>query len=689
MPAKRRDIQGLRAVAVVAVVVNHLTGHPVSGFAGVDVFFVISGYLISGILLRDLGAGLGPVGYLAAFYKRRVRRILPAAVVVIALTLLAAHQVFTASRFAATRTDGWWSLLFAANWHFIDVDTNYFTAGGPVSPLQHYWSLAVEEQFYLVWPILVLLAALAARRFSRRASVGVAALTITGVTLAVAAAQTVTEPTTAYFSSFTRGWELGLGAVLACTPALRIPRWAMTGASWAGVGLIAVALFVRDGFPFPGAILPCVGSALVIAAGRDREPRVPLLTNWVAVRVGDISYSVYLVHFPVIVLLSAWTLDRSPSFYTAAALLILGAAAALYGLVERPILNSGWLQPRRAARDRAAAADEPVGTQRWVITAGVAIVAALIAIALQPDQNAAIRQRYQAVNAPSEQPQPALPIRLAALQKQIAAALRANHYPVLHPTMTDATSGNFASAAVIACGRNSLPPIRSCTVGPAHAPHTIYVTGDSTSAVYAEALTSIVETMPHWRLVIRSGFGCPFSAGHYQEVEGAQSGCGSHNDTVVREIEQLRPDVLVVTDEYRRQAPLGETRQLSARAQIADVDRELAKVRSRVGALVRLAPPPGGADIANCYRPGSAPVQCVSRPSSTWLALEAADHRAAMRMQDTFVDPRGWFCSPTGYCPSFVGGVPTMYDGTHATPAYMHKIAPVLGDALQRAGVLP
>src|ERR1700755_1590930 len=109
--AKRREIQGLRAVAVVAVVVSHLSGHPVGGFVGVDVFFVISGYLITGILLRDLGTGLGPLGYLTAFYRRRVPRLRPAAVLVIALTLLAAHQLFSAGRYASTRTDAGWSLI--------------------------------------------------------------------------------------------------------------------------------------------------------------------------------------------------------------------------------------------------------------------------------------------------------------------------------------------------------------------------------------------------------------------------------------------------------------------------------------------------------------------------------------------------------------------------------------------------
>lgn len=689
---KRRDIQGLRAVAVVAVVVDHLTGHPIGGFVGVDVFFVISGYLITAILLRDLGAGLGPLAYLATFYRRRVRRIVPAAVLVIALTLLAAHQVFGTARFASTRTDGWWSLIFWANWHFIDVNTNYFTAGGPVSPLQHYWSLAVEEQFYLAWPVLIFLAALVTGR--RRLSVALAAVAIIALSAAVAAAQSASTPTTAYFSSFTRGWELGLGALLACLPALQLARPARTALSWAGTVLIATSLFVADqaaGFPWPGALLPCMGTVLVLAAvGSDgREPWTPLLTNRLAVRLGDISYSVYLVHFPVIVFLAAGMSDHGAYFYTAAPLLTLGLACALHGLVERPILNSDWLQPRRAARDRAAAAAAPVRTTRWVAAGSVAVVAALIAIALQPDASLALRKQYQAANASSRQPGAPLPLRLATLQRQIAAALRATTYPTLHPSMADATSGDFAARSLLECGQSTLVPIGTCTIGPAHARHTLYVTGDSTSLVYAEALMPIIAAKPQWHMVIRSGFGCPFSAAVYRQVEDTQSGCSNHNETVVQEVDRLRPDLLVVTNEYRAQTPVGTTSPASPTEQSADVQRELARVRPAVGTAALIAPPPGGADLQDCYRPGAAPIRCVVRPSPTWLALEAADHAAARRAGLAYLDSRAWFCSPAGYCPSFVGDVPTMYDNVHATAAYMRTIAPVVQDALRRANVLP
>jgi peptidoglycan/LPS O-acetylase OafA/YrhL len=689
---KRRDIQGLRALAVVAVVANHLTGHPAGGFVGVDVFFVISGYLITGILLRGLDAQRGPAVYLAAFYRRRARRILPAAVVVIAVTLLAAHSVFETNRFATTRGDAWWSFIFWANWHFVDVKTNYFTASGPISPFEHFWSLAVEEQFYFVWPIVTLLVAFAVGKRLRRVSIAVAAIVIGGASLVLAAAHSVSEPTTTYFSSFTRAWELGVGALLACVPAIRASRPVLTAASWIGTIFIVAAMFGTDPagvFPLTGVAMACIGGALVIAAGSVRTAWNPLLTNWIAGRIGDLSYSLYLVHFPVIVLLAAAMTDHGADFYTAAILLTLAGSCALYALVERPVLDSNWLCPKDESRDRTSRSSDPVGIKRWVAVAMVCGIAGLVTIGLQPDPNAALAKEYQAINSRPQRTATTLPMQLASLQKQIAIALRATTYPTLHPSMDDATTGDFASRRIIACGRDALAPLSSCTIGPRSATHTIYVTGDSTSAVYAEAFTSMVESMPGWRLIIRSGFGCPFSSAVYQQVDDAQGACGSHNDTVVQEIHRLRPDVLIVTNEFRQQTPVGATTAVSAKAQAADVDRELTEVRSAVGTEVLLAPPPGGADLQDCYRPDASPVHCVVRPSRTWLDLANAERASTKRFDETFIDPRGWFCSPAGYCPAFVAGVPTMYDATHATQAYMRTIAPVMRTTLRRAHVLP
>ncbi|MDY0828183.1 acyltransferase family protein [Microbacterium sp. BG28] len=356
-PAPRRDIQGLRALAVLAVVGAHAVGWPRGGFVGVDVFFVISGFLITGLLLREVEA-TGRVS-LARFYGRRARRLVPAAVVVLTLTVGAGFVVFNAVVAERTLHDAVWSALFAANWHFAAEGTDYFHATDAASALQHFWSLSVEEQFYLVWPGVVVLSLLLLPAAARRGRRG--RLTVAGIAAAVvlasalwAASQTASEATVAYFSTLTRAWELGAGAVLAAAAPLlaRIPRPVGGTMAWVGLAGIVTAFAVIDpavgGFPAPWAALPVAATALVLAGGVGGDPRhrhLFPLTNPLSVFVGDMSYSLYLWHFPVIVLASVVLAGRDQALW-----LTLGAIAVLslatYLIVEQPLryapLVSRW-----------------------------------------------------------------------------------------------------------------------------------------------------------------------------------------------------------------------------------------------------------------------------------------------------------------------------------------------------------
>ena len=203
----RTDVEGLRAIAVTAVVAFHagvpfLTG----GFVGVDVFFVISGFLITGLLLRE-AQSTGRVGF-KDFYARRARRILPAATLVLVTTMIAASFVQPLLELYKTAQAVLASGLYYANWYFIGVDTDYFAQNAAESPVLHYWSLAVEEQFYLGWPLLVLGAVVLSRRaplIGSRIIVAVFAC-VTLASLALSILTTLSDPTTAYMSTFTRAW---------------------------------------------------------------------------------------------------------------------------------------------------------------------------------------------------------------------------------------------------------------------------------------------------------------------------------------------------------------------------------------------------------------------------------------------------------------------------------------------------
>ncbi|MBO0841758.1 MAG: acyltransferase, partial [Nocardioides sp.] len=348
----RTDIQGLRAVAVGLVIAAHLgLPHLAGGFVGVDVFFVLSGFLITTLLLREADR-TGRVS-ISQFYVRRARRILPAATLVIMAVLAFAALRLPTTQVTDSANDGAWAAFFLANVHFAQAGVDYFNQSG-TSLFQHYWSLSVEEQFYLVWPVLALVVA---ARFGRRwfaVVAGVGAVASLGWSVYL----TAHEPAAAYFSTPARAFELAAGALLACwigASGRTLARpWALASAGLGVVLLAAATLEFTDSTPFPGvdALVPVVGTVALLAAG-PATPVGRLLSLPPMRYVGDISYSLYLWHWPLIVLAPHLIPDFDHDLRRRAlAVLIAVALAALsHRFVEVPFqarrvrLVSGGLRP--------------------------------------------------------------------------------------------------------------------------------------------------------------------------------------------------------------------------------------------------------------------------------------------------------------------------------------------------------
>lgn len=346
----RRDIQFLRALAVASVVLYHFfPGRILSGFLGVDVFFVISGFLITSLILREVATT--STLSLTRFWVRRIRRIFPAAIVVIVVTAVATHgtqlanQIQTITRHVVASTFSFENVLLG-----LDA-TNYDQRGDLTSPLQHYWSLSVEEQFYLVWPILVLAATWLALRsklpVGRILAVTLGVIASLSLVYAVVVTQGVDR---SYFDTFARAWELAVGAAVALwaqTPR-ESWRWRLV-ANRIGWGVLAVTFVIPGLINYsPGiGILPAVlATALVLATGPSPSTRTlpfskPILAaaEW----LGDRSYSVYLWHWPIVILLPIYLgRELGPVSKLAAIVATLVLAELTYRFVENPVRYAKW-----------------------------------------------------------------------------------------------------------------------------------------------------------------------------------------------------------------------------------------------------------------------------------------------------------------------------------------------------------
>ncbi|WP_134767367.1 acyltransferase family protein [Nocardioides sp. 1609] len=343
----RLDIQALRALAVALVVVFHFWPSALSGgYVGVDVFFVISGYLITGHLLQHPPATARD---LAEFWGRRIRRLLPAALTVLLATLAATWWLAPTTMWLGTAKQAVASAVYVQNWLLADESVDYLAADNVATPVQHYWSLSIEEQFYLGWPVLVLLAALVARRsgLGVRRCVGVAVLGVLATSLLWSFLER--EDPAGYFVTWTRTWELAAGGLVAVAlPRLpSLPPAARVLGAWAGLAMVALAAVRYDAataFPGLAALVPVLGTALVIAVsvGRGALSPLPAMALRPVQELGGISYAVYLWHWPVVVLLP-FALDDEPATWQL--LVALGAVLVLSYLTK--VLVEDPLRGRR------------------------------------------------------------------------------------------------------------------------------------------------------------------------------------------------------------------------------------------------------------------------------------------------------------------------------------------------------
>ncbi|QCU77108.1 acyltransferase [Citricoccus sp. SGAir0253] len=692
----RSDIQGLRALAVLLVLLYHahiplFTG----GFVGVDIFFVISGFLITGGLLRGI-QDHGRVDLLD-FYGRRARRILPAALLALVGVVAMTLAFLPRSRWDAIFTEATGSALSVVNWIFAQASTDYLRQDEAASPVQHFWSLAVEEQFYVFWPLLLLGAVLAGRRLtaahrrpagtgpsfavvSRRFIVGAAVLLFV-LSLAHAVTYTAVNPGAAYFATTTRTYELAIGALVAifADQLARVPRRAALVLGWAGLAAMLMAGLGYDSstvFPGAAALLPTLGAAAVIVAGMDgrqQEGVGALLSLRPVTWVGDISYSLYLWHWPLIVV--ATYLSDGLGWRTGLVAIVVSVLPAWlsYRFVEKPFQAWRWVRPPARA-----------------IRVGLAGTAAVVVVAVSldvyssrsgptawasPTYDASVQEAATGADAP--------PVGMELLAQDPAAARPPAPGATLVPALGD-VKDDLPESYGEGCiqGRRDVEPA-ACVYGPDDAEVRIALVGDSHAGHWIPALTRLAAEND-WQVRAYVKTSCPFTAGTVMyDEETPFVECSDWNAATLDEIKRQDVD-LVLSSTSKYDAPAGET----VPEGMATAWRELADAGIPHGVLVDPASP--RFNVTECMEENPEDLAACSFAEDEAEWTGSFNQREALEAVPSSreVDLTPWIC-PEGTCPATIGGVVVWRDSNHLTATFADSAAPVLGTVLREEELVP
>jgi len=666
----RADIQGLRAIAVLAVIADHLAGWPRGSFDGVDIFFVISGYLITGILVGEFESRQ-TISFLG-FYARRIKRILPAGLFVIGATLCATRVLAGIDRYHFAAKDAIAAVFFAANWRFAHTGVNYFNQALPPSPLQHYWSLSVEEQFYFVWPWLmlgVLLIGLRLRFWRHdhaRLVAGVAIVVLSGVSLWLAFVHTSSNPTVAYFSTFDRAWELGLGALvaIAARPLERVDPRLRLAIALAGLLGILVSLFVvrsSPGFPAPWALLPTLCTAAVLGAGAGLTSRSLLpLTNPVSQYLGNTSYSLYLWHFPVVVLIVAVFARYSAAYWVVGLLLIFGLSAASFHLLEEPARRGTWFRPRPGRL--------PMPSLGWLKYASACAATALIAafgllVVRSTEPTRLVLRAPVLIGHTQDDPGDCLGAAALDPRHRCATLDTGDRVAPLPGELPDDTGGAYACYAYLR------QPMHPCVYGSAR-PDAIRVAliGDSHAAALLAMLEPQLDAV-NWRVTVFVGQTCGW-------LPPALSPSCPGLRLIARDLVHHHYAIVIAT----------ELRQYtSSVAQHLEAMRPVAATGARI-VVVEDDPGVSPASTACVDRVTySATGDCGT---SAAYAYQDPDllARAAERIPGAVVIPTRQYYCHGDFCPATIGNVIVYRDtAAHVTASYARTVSPYLVEAIERA----
>ncbi len=692
----------MRAVAILAVVLYHAhVGLLRGGFTGVDDFYVISGFLITGLLWRQLetDARLS----FRSFYSRRIRRLLPMSFVVLVSTAVASVYLLPPLQTHAVLKDGISSALYVSNYRFAGLQTNYLTSNSLASPFQQYWSLSLEEQFYLIWPALLLGGSMVwlHRRRQQRPPSRMAAATLLGglgvASFALGEWLTGVSQPWAFFSLPTRAWELVAGGlVVFAAPRLRaLPEREAAALGWAGlVTVIGSALIVSGSVPYPGvaALAPVLGTAAVIASGcaAPRNGPILVLGRIGAQVVGRVSYSWYLWHWPVLILAPALighSLSLGANLVLAAGSFVL--AVFSFVIVENPVRRSTWLQrqPRRVLRLGGALTATAVAVCLVSVVAlpslgglGIARVATL------SSAPAANRQLLRAPTTGSDLGPytAALATATAELRRALTRSLPVSIVPSnLSPSLPQA-AGDEPPVFVDGCLDSYLPTdVEACDFGATSSSTSIVLFGDSHAAMWFPAVDSAANQLGLSLRTWTKSTCPPLMIAIYSPVlERNYSECDQWRQNVLSRIAQLHPALVILGVARHYTDIYGFTpyspQWLQGLSAMVEAIRQLGPKVLVVGPI-----PKAPFDVPGCLSVHLTSATACTIPLAQGINVlgKLAEEQAVAAAGGSYVDPDPWFCTATK-CAVMVDNVLVYRDDNHITATYAAYLAPAITDEL-------
>lgn len=680
----RTDIQALRAVAIGLVVLNHLWPTRITGgYVGVDVFFVISGFLITGHLVGEMTRTGGV--RLGAFYARRIRRLLPAAFVVLAVSLVLLIAFLPYPRWARNAWEIAASAGYVENWYLAAMSVNYSALNDAASMVQHYWSLSVEEQFYIVWPLLLLAALAASTRLGRSSSLSgdgdrsasrallLVVATVGVLSLGASIVYTILAPSQAYFATFTRGWEFAVGGAVALLGArLRLPRIVAQIVSILGFVLIAFSAFAYDhttSFPGYAALVPVLGTAAVIVAGTSyaRLWHARLTASAPVQWVGGISYSLYLWHWPLIVA-APFVIGAEAS--TLSKLGVLAISIVLAALTKTFVEDRGqkWRYWRTSTR-RALG----------LMLVGMVVIGGLVAGVL-----AWYQTRVDADRPPAEVVASSCEGPLAmAPGADCADAFGPAEYSVMTSKneyfFTPPECGTFLPILTYGEKQTTLECDFSEGVSD---PKRVWLVGDSHAQQWQGAIFDIAREN-NWIVTTSYLGGCPVAdvdflgfRGPWGQAEADR--CNTWSDDLAATIRTAKPD-LVVTAMAARQDLVDDGSGTPAFEQMSAglIDYWTAWADEGIDVLA-IADPPYNGEVrgADCVLLNSTDPEVCARPRAEAQPADPVLMAGAAERSDsiTVLDLTDRFCDAER-CYAVIGGVPVYYDADHLNLEYVRMLA--------------